>query len=163
MRVDLSKVTECPAAPPYQPLLLAGRVTRAAGLHRRRNPDLAAHAGGYDKLDILRRRRLRLQSVRHRRDYQRQDHQRAAEVGSERFVRAYLKAFKFTIDKPQEAADVLMAVDAKLDRNVLLDATGCRHQIHLHECQYREVRPRLHGSGALAVDAKRAGHPESHQ
>jgi NitT/TauT family transport system substrate-binding protein len=117
--VDLSKVTEVSAAPPYEPLLLAGRVTALPGYIDAEIPILAAHAGGYDKLDILRGEEYGYKAFG------------TGVITSdkiineqpklvERFVRAYLKAFKFTIDKPQEAADVLMAVDAKLDRNVLL-------------------------------------------
>ena len=117
--VDLSKVTEVSAAPPYEPLLLAGRVTALPGYIDAEIPILAAHAGGYDKLDIL-----------HGEDYGYKAFGTGVITSDkiineqpklvERFVRAYLKALKFTIDKPQEAADVLMAVDGKLDRKVLL-------------------------------------------
>ena len=35
-------------------------------------------------------------------------------------MRAYQKALQFTIDKPGEAVDVLMAADSKLDPKVLM-------------------------------------------
>lgn len=117
--VDLSKVKEVSAAPPYEPLLLAGRVTALPGYIDAEIPILAAHAGGYDKLDILRGE-----------DYG----YKAFGTGIitsdkvlterpqlvERFLRAYLKAFKDTIENPAAAADHLMKIDPKLDRNVLL-------------------------------------------
>lgn len=117
--VDLSKVTEVSAAPPYEPLLLAGRVTALPGYIDAEIPILAAHAGGYDKLDILQGEDFGYKAFG------------TGVITSdkiiaekpqlvERFLRAYLKAFQYTIDKPQEAADVLMKADSKLDRNVLL-------------------------------------------
>lgn len=117
--VDLSKVKEVSAAPPYEPLLLAGRVTALPGYIDAEIPILAAHAGGYDKLDILRGE-----------DYGYKTFGTGVITSDkvlnerpqlvERFLRAYLKAFKYTIDKPAEAADHLMTVDPKLDRGVLL-------------------------------------------
>lgn len=117
--VDLSKVKEISAAPPYEPLLLAGRVTALPGYIDAEIPILAAHAGGYDKLDIL---------------YGEDFGYKAFGTGVitndkilneksdlvTRFVRAYQKALQFTIDKPAEAVDILMAVDSKLDRKTLL-------------------------------------------
>lgn len=117
--VDLSKVKEVSAAPPYEPLILSGRVTALPGYVDAEIPILAAHAGGYQKLDILRGE-----------DYG----YRAFGTGlitsdkvlSEhpdlvaRFVRAYQKALKYAIDNPQDAVDVLMAEDSKLDRETLL-------------------------------------------
>lgn len=117
--VDLSKVQEVSAAPPYEPLLLAGRVTALPGYIDAEIPILAAHAGGYDKLDILRGE-----------DYGYKAFGTGVITNDEilngkpelvtRFVRAYQKALRFTIDKPKEAVDVLMAVDSKLDRAVLM-------------------------------------------
>jgi NitT/TauT family transport system substrate-binding protein len=117
--IDLSKVKEVSAAPPYEPLVLAGRVTALPGYIDAEIPILAADAGGYDKLDILRG----------------EDHgYKAFGTGVitsdkviaekpelvQRFVRAYLKALRYTIDHPQEAVDTLMKADGKLDPKILL-------------------------------------------
>jgi len=118
--VELSKVTEVSAAPPYEPLLLAGRVTALPGYIDAEIPILAGHAGGYDKLDILRGEEYGYKAFG------------TGIITSdkiisekpklvERFLRAYLKALKYTIDRPQEAADALMKADGKLDRKVLID------------------------------------------
>ncbi len=117
--VDLSKVKEVAAAPPYEPLLLSGRVTALPGYIDAEIPILAAHAGGYDKLDILRGE-----------DYGYKAFGTGVITSDEvfskkpdltaRFVRAYQKALKYTIENPNGAVDVLMAVDSKLDRATLL-------------------------------------------
>jgi NitT/TauT family transport system substrate-binding protein len=117
--VDLSKVTEVSAAPPYEPLLLAGRVSALPGYIDAEIPILAAHAGGYDKLDILRGE-----------DYGYKAFGTGLITGDKilleqpdlvaRFVRAYQKALKFTIDDPAAAVESLMAADPKLDRSTLL-------------------------------------------
>ena len=117
--VDLSKVTEVSAAPPYEPLVLSGRVTALPGYTDAEIPILAAHAGGYDKLDILLGE-----------DYGYKTFGTGLITSDKvlaeqpdlvaRFVRAYQKALKYTIDNPAGAVDVLMVVDAKLDRAILL-------------------------------------------
>jgi NitT/TauT family transport system substrate-binding protein len=117
--VDLSKVKEVSAAPPYEPLLLAGRVTALPGYIDAEIPILAAHAGGYDKLDILRGEDYGYKAFGSgviTSDAVLKDKPQLVE----RFIRAYLKAFKLTIDNPKEAVDVLMSVDGKLDRTILL-------------------------------------------
>src|SRR5690606_19627182 len=117
--VDLTKVTEVSAAPPYEPLLLAGRVTALPGYIDAEIPILAAHAGGYDKLDILRGEEYGYKAFGTGVITSDKIAKEKPQL-IERFLRAYIKALQFTIDKPQEAADVLMNVDSKLDRAVLL-------------------------------------------
>lgn len=117
--VDLSKVTEVSAAPPYEPLLLAGRVTALPGYIDAEIPILAAHAGGLSKLDVLRGEEYGYKAFGTgiiTSDKVIKEQPKLVE----RFIRAYQKAFKLTIEKPQQAVDVLMAVDPKLDRAVLL-------------------------------------------
>jgi NitT/TauT family transport system substrate-binding protein len=117
--VDLSKVKEVAAAPPYEPLLLAGRVTALPGYIDAEVPILAAHAGGYDKLDILRGEDYGYKAFGTGLITSDKVLSGQPELVA-RFVRAYQKALKFTIDNPNEAVNVLMAVDAKLDRSTLL-------------------------------------------
>jgi NitT/TauT family transport system substrate-binding protein len=117
--VDLAKVTEVSAAPPYEPLVLAGRVTALPGYIDAEVPILAAHVGGADKLDILLGEDYGYKAFGTgviTNDKTANENPKLVQ----RFVRAYLKAFQFTIDKPAEAVDVLMKADSKLDRAILL-------------------------------------------
>jgi NitT/TauT family transport system substrate-binding protein len=117
--VDLSKVTEVSATPPYEPLVLAGRVTALPGYIDAEIPILAAHAGGIDKLDILRGEDYGYKAFGTgviTNDRTLRDKPQLIE----RFMRAYLKAFRHTIDNPNDAVDLLMKVDPKLDRQILL-------------------------------------------
>lgn len=116
--VDLSKVEEVSAAPPYEPLIMSGRVTALPGYIDAEIPILAEHAGGMDKLDILLGE-----------DYGYKafgtgviTNDKMIEENPDlvqRFVSAYLEAFQYTIDHPDEAVEVLLAAGAKLSPTIL--------------------------------------------
>jgi NitT/TauT family transport system substrate-binding protein len=111
--VDLTKVKEVSAAPPYEPLLLSGRVTALPGYIDAEIPELASHAGGMSKLDILLGEDFGYRAFG-------TGIITSEKVLSEkpdlvqRFMRAYLKAFQYTIKNPDDAVAVLKAVDEKL-------------------------------------------------
>lgn len=116
--VDLSKVKEVSATPPYEPLLLSGRVTALPGYIDAEIPILIAHAGGADKVDVL---------LGEEHGYKTfgtgviSNDKVVAENPDlvERFMRAYIKSFQFVIDNPDEAVKLLVAVDSKLNADIL--------------------------------------------
>lgn len=106
--VDRSKITELPVTPPYENYLLQGQVDAIMCYIDAEVPELRAHAADQGELSILRGSDIGYDvfgSGMYTSERMIAEHPDVVQA----FTAAYLEAFQWVIDHPQESVDILAA------------------------------------------------------
>lgn len=128
--IDKSELTELTVKPPYENYLLTDQVDTVPCYLDAEFPLLAEHAGGEDKISVLRGVDWGYEALGtgiFASDEFLADNPDVVE----RFLRAYVKAFEYTIENPEEAAKILAASSPQLADNEGLYATQLRTDIEM--------------------------------
>lgn len=115
--LEPSDVTELTVNPPYESYLLTGQVDSVPCYRDAEITILGEHAGGIDKLSILDGRDWGYEAYGTGL-FASDDFLAENPDAVEAFMRGYVKAFQYTMDNPQEAAEITAASAPELAGNV---------------------------------------------
>ncbi|ALX65900.1 ABC transporter substrate-binding protein [Microbacterium sp. XT11] len=120
--IDKSELTELTVKPPYENYLLSDQVDTVPCYLDAEFPLLAEHAGGEDKVSVLKGVDWGYEALGTG-IFASDAYLKENPDVVERFLRAYVKAFEYTIENPEKAAQILADSSPQLAQNVDLYTT----------------------------------------
>lgn len=169
--LNLADFKQSTVAPPYENMLILGRVDVVPGYVDAEVPELEAKAGGPGSLSILLGADYGYNAYGSGLFTSEKMIAEKADV-VQRFVRAYLQAFKFVVENPKEAVDIvvranpeykgkeetlLMQLDADIKSTFFSDYTRTHGIGAISDAQWRDTAQVLQEQGMLPATFNPAG------